>query len=150
MDVLADAVRNRRVEGEVVTSCVEALSDRDALAQSADRLLELEVVSTTLVFGFTDDVVYLSARSRDAAVDLGEVLREAFGRIGSAGGHADMAGAQIPAGMLVEDADESERGAVIEEVVTDRFFEALGTGVRGPRSFGYDRFTGTDDPGAGQ
>jgi nanoRNase/pAp phosphatase (c-di-AMP/oligoRNAs hydrolase) len=150
MDVLADAVRNRRVEGEVVTSCVEALSDRDALAQSADRLLELEVVSTTLVFGFTDDVVHLSARSRAADVDLGEVLREAFGRIGSAGGHADMAGAQIPAGMLVEDADESERGAVIEEVVTDRFFEALGTGVRGPRSFGYDRFPGTDDPGAGQ
>jgi hypothetical protein len=59
-------------------------------------------------------------------VDLGEVLRDAFGQIGSAGGHADMAGAQITLGVLeaVEDRDESLL-EVVEAVVSDRFFEAL-------------------------
>jgi nanoRNase/pAp phosphatase (c-di-AMP/oligoRNAs hydrolase) len=150
LDTVADAARNRRVEGDVATTCVGELSARDALAQSADRLLELEAVSTTLVFGFTDDVVHVSARSREADVDLGEVLRAAFGRIGSAGGHARMAGAQIPAGILTEETGPAERGDVIEEVVVDRFYEALDTGVGRATSAGYGRFLGAGEPDDGQ
>ena len=130
LDTVADAVRNREVDGDVVTTCVGRISDRDALAQAADRLLEMEGVSTTLVFGYTDETVYLSARSRDGAVDLGEVLRRGFGRIGSAGGHADMGGGQIPVGILTKGTDEDERSEVIEEVVVDRFAEALGDSSR--------------------
>jgi nanoRNase/pAp phosphatase (c-di-AMP/oligoRNAs hydrolase) len=58
------------------------------------------------------------------------VLREAFGRIGSAGGHADMAGAQITLGMLVAD-DESDPGEAIEDVIIGQFLEAMRIG-RGP------------------
>jgi nanoRNase/pAp phosphatase (c-di-AMP/oligoRNAs hydrolase) len=125
-DVLASAITNRRREGEVVLSCVGHLSDRDALAQAADRLLTLEGVTTTVVFGVREGAIYVSARSRGTDVDLGETLREAFGAIGSAGGHADMAGAQITLGVLeaVEDRDESLL-EVVEAVVSDRFFEAL-------------------------
>jgi nanoRNase/pAp phosphatase (c-di-AMP/oligoRNAs hydrolase) len=144
LDVVAGAVRNRRVEGDVVTTAVGELTDRDALAQSADRLLELEGVSKTLVFGFTDGVVHVSARSRDDAVDLGEVLREAFGKIGSAGGHADMAGAQIPVGVLLADADAGDRDAVIEAVVTERFLDALETGGGWATAYGSGRFFGAD------
>jgi len=149
MDVVGESVRNRRVEGDVVTTCVGELTDRDALAQSADRLLELEGVSTTLVFGFTDEVVYVSARSRDADVDLGEVLREAFGQIGSAGGHADMAGAQLPVGMLLEGTEDDERGTVIEQVVVERFYEALGTAAGRASASVFGRFLGTVDPANG-
>jgi nanoRNase/pAp phosphatase (c-di-AMP/oligoRNAs hydrolase) len=78
------------------------------------------------------------------------VLREAFGRIGSAGGHARMAGAQIPAGILTEETGAAERGDVIEEVVVDRFYEALDTGVGRTTSAGYGRFLGTGDPDDGQ
>ena len=130
LDTVADAVRNRRVDDDVVTTCIDRVTDRDALAQAADRLLEMEGISTTLVFGYTEEAVFLSARSRDGAVDIGEVLREGFGRIGSAGGHDDMAGAQIPVGILSEGTDDDERGEIIEEVVVDRFFEALGNGTR--------------------
>jgi nanoRNase/pAp phosphatase (c-di-AMP/oligoRNAs hydrolase) len=124
LDTVADAVRNRRVDGDVVTTCVGEVSDRDALAQAADRLLELEDVLTTLVFGYTDETVFASARSRDGRLDIGAVLRESFGQIGSAGGHADMAGAQIPLGMLVAD-DEPDPGEAIEDVVVGRFLGAL-------------------------
>ena len=121
------AITNRRVNGEVLTSCVGRLRSRDALAQAADRLLDLRDVTTTLVYGFRDGTIYMSARTRGTDLDVGETLREAFSQIGEAGGHADMAGAQIPLGLLgtvEEDADE-DLSSVIADVVTDRFFETL-------------------------
>ena len=125
-ETIASAITNRNREGSVLLSCVGELSNRDALAQAADRLLTLEGVSTTLVYGFREGTIYVSARSRGSDTDLGEVLRDAFGRIGSAGGHADMAGAQVTLGVLeaVEEREESLR-EIVEAVVTDRFLEAL-------------------------
>jgi nanoRNase/pAp phosphatase (c-di-AMP/oligoRNAs hydrolase) len=125
-DTIASAIRNRREEGPVLLSCVGSLSDRDALAQAADRLLTMEGISATLVYGFRDGTIFVSARAQGMEIDLGEVLRDAFGRIGSAGGHADMAGAQITMGVLesVEDRDESLR-EIVEAVIADRFLEAL-------------------------
>jgi nanoRNase/pAp phosphatase (c-di-AMP/oligoRNAs hydrolase) len=127
LDTIARAIRNRETTGPVLASCVGALSDRDALAQAADRLLTMEGVSTTLVYGFNDGTVYLSARARGSGVDLGEALREAFDAMGSAGGHADMAGAQIPLGLFgeMEEEAESELAEMVENVVSGRFFEAM-------------------------
>jgi nanoRNase/pAp phosphatase (c-di-AMP/oligoRNAs hydrolase) len=125
-ETIASAIRNRREEGPVLLSCVGTLTDRDALAQAADRLITMEGVSMTLVYGFREGTIFVSARAQGMEIDLGEVLRDAFGRIGSAGGHADMAGAQITMGVLesVEDRDESLR-EVVEAVIADRFLEAL-------------------------
>ncbi|USZ68753.1 DHH family phosphoesterase [Halorussus salilacus] len=126
-ETIARAIRNRRIEGTVLASCVGSLSDRDALAQAADQLLNMDRVTTTLVYGFRDGTVYVSARARGTDVDLGETLRAAFGQIGSAGGHADMAGAQISLGLLgeVEAEEESSLADVVSDVVTDRFFETI-------------------------
>lgn len=148
LETVARAISNRSIDRGVLTSCVEQVTDRDVLAQAADRLLDLEGVTTALVFGYTgtgpDDTVYASARARGTEVDLGEVLRDAFGLIGSAGGHADMAGAQIPvrslasrfgadsqatgdreAGTAAAESPEPAPETVIREVVTDRFVETL-------------------------
>jgi len=125
---IADAIRNRRHAQRTILSCVGLLSDRDALAQAADRLLTMEDVTTSLVYGFRDGTIYVSARSRGSEVDLGETLRDAFGRIGSAGGHADMGGAQIRLGVLeAADAREESLTEVVEAVVTNRFLDALRT-----------------------
>jgi len=123
---IASAIGNRRHEGDIVTSCVGRLNDRDALAQAADRLLMLEGVTTTLIYGLRDGTVYVSARSQWTDVDLGETLRDAFGPIGSAGGHADMAGAQLKLGVLdaVED-QESSLMEIVRTVVESHFLEAL-------------------------
>jgi len=126
-ETIARAIRNRRIEGTVLATCVGSLADRDALAQAADHLLDMERVTTTLVYGFMDGTVFVSARSRGTDVDLGETMRAAFGQIGSAGGHADMAGAQISLGLLgeVEDEEEASLTEVVSEVITDRFFETV-------------------------
>ncbi|WP_370518673.1 bifunctional oligoribonuclease/PAP phosphatase NrnA [Natronomonas sp. CBA1123] len=135
---------NRRRQKDVLTTCVGELADRDALPQAADKLLEMNGVSTTLVFGYTDEMVFVSARSRDDDIDLGEVLRNAFGQIGSAGGHAEMAGAQIPVGMLLEETDEADRGEVIEETISERFFETLGISLNRAAASVYADFIGVD------
>jgi len=135
-DIVAHAIAGRDRQGQVVTSCVGDLTDRDALAQAADRLLTMEGVTTTLVYGVMDDMVYLSARSRGANLDLGEAVRDAFGQIGSAGGHADMAGAQIGIGDFLADVVPEEetdapgdRYAGLRDVIADRFYDALGVRV---------------------
>jgi nanoRNase/pAp phosphatase (c-di-AMP/oligoRNAs hydrolase) len=131
MGAIATAIENRTIRDDVLVSCLGAITDRGALAQAADWLLDLEGVAVTFVFGFTGEtdggVVYASARARGSDLDLGEALRDAFAQVGSAGGHADMAGAQLPVGMIVDEEDENP-AEVIEDVVTDRFFDALGVG----------------------
>jgi nanoRNase/pAp phosphatase (c-di-AMP/oligoRNAs hydrolase) len=136
IQTLAAAIRNRDVRGAVLLTCVGELAERDALAQAADYLLNLEDVETTLVYGYRDETIFASARTRVSDLDLGETMRDAFGLIGSAGGHNDMAGAQITLGMFqdVEDAEESLQ-TIVENVVTDRFMSALRA---------QERFTATD------
>lgn len=126
-DTIARAIRNSQIRNGVCTTCIGNLRDRDALAQAADRLLTMEGVVATMVYGFTDGTVYISARARATDFDIGETLRDAFDRIGSAGGHADMAGAQIPIGFLGEEAENDPESLtqIIREVIDGRFFETL-------------------------
>ena len=123
--VLAAAIENRDVRGSVAASCVGEIADRDALAQAAERLLDLEDVTVTFVYGYVDGVIYGSARARGADVDAGELLRDALDPVGSAGGHASMAGAQVPLGILSEVSESESLPDVVEAFVAGRFFEAL-------------------------
>ena len=124
------AIRNRVVRGDVLVTNVGVIRNRDSLAQAADLLLDMEGVRVTLVYGIIDDTVYASGRARGTPIDLGETLRDALDAIGSAGGHADMAGAQIPLGIIGEmEADDEQTDAElarrVSAVVENRFFETL-------------------------
>ncbi len=127
VSVLASAIENRTVRDGALSTCVGEVRDRDALAQAAERLLDMEGVQITLVYGFMEETIYVSGRARGSGLDLGETLRDAFGAIGDAGGHADMAGAQIPLGILSETgSDQTDSLAdIVREVVEERFFDAL-------------------------
>ena len=127
LDTVARAIRNREDRGSIVISAVGRINDRDTLAQAAERLLTLEEITTTVVFGIVDETIYLSARGQGSGLDLGATLRSAFGQIGSAGGHTEMAGAQIPLGVLAEVDDDESLTEIVAEVVTERFFDALET-----------------------
>jgi nanoRNase/pAp phosphatase (c-di-AMP/oligoRNAs hydrolase) len=127
LETTAKAIRNREVRGSVVASGVGRVHDRDALAQAAERLLAMEGLDVVLVHGILDDTIYASGRARGSAVDLGEVLRDAFDQIGSAGGHADMAGAQIPLGIWadVDEALNETLESAVAANINGRFFETV-------------------------
>jgi len=125
VDTLATAIKRRDVRDSALASCVGQIADRDALAQTADDLLDMEEITTVVVYGYTDEMIYVSGRTRGTPLDLGAVFRDALDQIGSAGGHANMAGAQLPLG-IIRDVDETEDlTTVVHELVAERIFSAL-------------------------
>ena len=131
LETLSRAIRDRDVRGDTLVTNVGRITDRDALAQAADRLLNMSGIRITVVYGYKDGnedgTIYVSGRARGTDVDLGETLRDALGSIGSAGGHADMAGAQVSLGIL-DDADVDSEAAltqVVTDTVAGRLFETL-------------------------
>jgi len=97
LEVKADAIDNREVEGSLAVSHVGALGDADAIPQAADELVRLEGVSAVVVMGQREDVLHLSGRSRDDRVHMGDALKAAVADVpmASAGGHARMGGGQL-------------------------------------------------------
>jgi nanoRNase/pAp phosphatase (c-di-AMP/oligoRNAs hydrolase) len=126
LDALGEAIRNREIRGSALVTGVGRTTERDALPQAADYLLNLEGISTVLVFGIVDDVTHLSARSMDPRVDVGDVLVEGFADVGRLGGHQDMAGGQIPLGLFANGADDDEAlVAFVSKRIANRFFDSM-------------------------
>ena len=130
LDVLAEANRNREVEGSHLVSNAGFIRDRDALSQAAQHLLNLEGITTTAVFAIADDVIYLASRSKDIRVDIGKVLEDAFVDIAEVAGHSTDASAEIPLGIFtgIEVSDDNRETLLelTEEAVKTKIFEAMG------------------------
>ena len=123
-DAIGHALKNYEHEGSVVVSSAGRVGNRDAIAQAADRLLDMEGASVAVVFGLMNGTAYVSGRTRGSDVDIGETMRRAFAGMGDAGGHTDMAGAQLEVGIL-GDAGDGSLGVTVGEVITGRLFEEL-------------------------
>ena len=92
--------------------------NRDALPQAADILITLEGVNTALVYGITENAIVISARNRDIRLHIGNALAEAFGDIGDAGGHPNMAAASFPLHYFGNVENKAELlGFVIEPIL---------------------------------
>ncbi|MFD1634322.1 DHH family phosphoesterase [Haloplanus ruber] len=126
VDAIARAIANRRVRGAVLISHVGRTTERDALPQAADYLATLEGVETAVVFGVVDESIHLSARSTDTRVHIGDVLTEAFSDVGSAGGHREMAGGEVPLGIFADyTSDDAQLVDIVEQVITARLVAGL-------------------------
>jgi nanoRNase/pAp phosphatase (c-di-AMP/oligoRNAs hydrolase) len=130
LDVLAEAIQNREVQGSHLISNAGFITDREALAQAAQHLLNLEGITTTGVFGIADDRIYLAARSKDIRMNIGKVLQDAYGETGNAAGHSTQASAEIPLGIFtgIETTDDNRDTLLqlTEEAVTRKLFDAMG------------------------
>jgi nanoRNase/pAp phosphatase (c-di-AMP/oligoRNAs hydrolase) len=126
LDAIATAITNRMTKGAVLISHVGRTTERDALPQAVDYLATLEGVDTAIVFGLIHDTIYLSARSPDPRIHAGDLLREAFNDVGSAGGHHDVAGGEIPLGIFADyTSDDEQLLAIVERVITARLVAGL-------------------------
>lgn len=125
IDILGEAIKNRQIKGSYLISNVGTIRDRDTLAQAADYMLTLEGITTTLVFGLSEDTIYISGRSRDDRINIGKILTDAFGA-DKAGGHASLAGAQIPLGVFSGTKDKQTLLKLAEEAVVKRFLTVIG------------------------
>ncbi|MFB6107341.1 MAG: DHH family phosphoesterase [Haloplanus sp.] len=130
LDVLAQAIQNRQVQGSHLVSNAGFIRDRDALAQAAQHLLNLEGITTTAVFGIADDTIYIAARSKDIRINIGKVLHDAYTGIGEVGGHSTQGSVEIPLGLFTGiEASEDNRDTLLsltEEAVRKKLFDAMG------------------------
>ena len=126
LDGIGNAILNREVRGSCLVSFIGQITERDVLPQAADYLLQLEGISTTAVYGIVGDRIHLSARTSNSRLHIGNLLDDAFGDIGSAGGHHDMAGGQLPVGLLGEvDTPDDIADDLIDRSVRKRLFDTL-------------------------
>ncbi|SEN26524.1 nanoRNase/pAp phosphatase, hydrolyzes c-di-AMP and oligoRNAs [Halorientalis persicus] len=129
LDAIGEAIRSRTVRGSSLVATVGRTSEGGAIPQAADYLLNLEGITTVLVFGLVDETVRLSARSIDSRVDIADALRVSFADVGQVGGHSDMAGGQIPLGLFADHGDDDpDLLAFADRRVRGRFFDAMHLG----------------------
>lgn len=128
IDIIGRAIRNREVKGSYLISFVEFITDRDALPQAAELMLQMEGVYTVLVFGIDKDKIQLSARSVDSRINLALLLQKAFGFM-NAGGHANMAAGSIDLGIFGDANDKKSLLKITFDAVRKKFFSAAGVDI---------------------
>lgn len=103
--VKAAAITDVEVQGSFGVCNVGEVTTVDALPQAVDELMRLEGTTAVVLYGIKDNTVHISARSTDDRVHMGECLQRTVRDIktASAGGHARMAGGQIPADRISRD-----------------------------------------------
>jgi nanoRNase/pAp phosphatase (c-di-AMP/oligoRNAs hydrolase) len=124
LDVLAQGIARRQLVQGVLFSHLGAVTHLDLIPQFADFFLQVEGAEWSVVSGVVGAEIHVSVRNVGYVRRAGEVVRQAFGDLGGAGGHRAMAKALIrlkdwrAAGL-----DASLDG--VRQGVADRFLRAL-------------------------
>ncbi len=125
LNVVGGAILHKKIKGSYLITSVGVVANRDAIPQAADYLLNLEGITTAIVIGLCEDAICISGRSKDIRVNISDAFVSAFGEIGSAGGHAMMAAAQLPLGIFSGIKDKSTIVQLAEDAVTKRFLSVM-------------------------
>ena len=96
------------------------------MPQAADLLLSLEGITTSIVYGITDEAIIMSGRNRDVRLNLGAVMSETFGGIGDAGGHVTMAAASIPLSIFSLVRDKEVLLELVIEPLLQNLYRQIG------------------------
>ncbi len=84
------------IHGRVIVADLGILRVPDMVPEMADFLMRMEGIRWSCVMGDFEDTLYVSIRNSDEIGNAGEAIKKAMSGMGSAGGHASMAGGQIP------------------------------------------------------
>jgi nanoRNase/pAp phosphatase (c-di-AMP/oligoRNAs hydrolase) len=126
LDRLAAAIAGRRLVEGVLFAHLGEMPYRELAAQFAELLLQVEGTEWTVVSGAIAGELHVSVRNVGYVRGAGEVVRQAFGDLGSAGGHRAMAKAVIPLAAW-------PAGEDVARGIQTRFLGALrGARGRGP------------------
>jgi nanoRNase/pAp phosphatase (c-di-AMP/oligoRNAs hydrolase) len=98
VDLLAHAISRRRIVDGAVIAHVGTVGYPELVAQFADLFLQIHGGEWSLVSGVVAGDLHISVRSLGQGRAAGDVVRRAFGALGSAGGHRSMAKAVVPLG----------------------------------------------------
>jgi nanoRNase/pAp phosphatase (c-di-AMP/oligoRNAs hydrolase) len=124
LDVLARGIAGRRLVDGVMFVHLGPVTYPELVAQFADLFLQVEGAEWSVVSGSVNHELHVSVRNVGYVRAAGDVVHEAFGDLGSAGGHRSMAKAVVKlrdwraAGLAGTDHD-------MAEAIATRFLTAL-------------------------
>jgi nanoRNase/pAp phosphatase (c-di-AMP/oligoRNAs hydrolase) len=127
LDVLARGLAGRRLVDGVMFVHLGPVAYPELVAQFADFLLQVEGAEWSVVSGRVSGELHVSVRNVGYVRAAGDVVREAFGDLGGAGGHRSMAKAVVrmrdwrAAGLPTTDRE-------VGGAITSRFLAALRSG----------------------
>ena len=124
-EALAVAIQNRDFVRDVLISTAGIIGNRDAIPQACEYLLKLEGVSTTFVFAIVNENIIITARTKDVRMNVADVMKRAFGDLGSSGGHPTSAGATVPLGVFSGTQDEKMLISLVKDSVMRRLLQAM-------------------------
>jgi nanoRNase/pAp phosphatase (c-di-AMP/oligoRNAs hydrolase) len=124
LDAFGDALVHRVIIGNVLFAHLGAVSRPHLIPQFADLCLQVKGMEWAVVSGLTGDELHISVRNVGYVKAAGEVVKEAFGDLGSAGGHRSAAKAVIPAREWATRVGPTTPTA-LRQAVVDRFVPAL-------------------------
>jgi len=128
LDAFGYALRARTIIGNTFFTHLGMVEREDVLSQFAEFCLQVEAIERSVVSGIFEGNLVVSVRTEAHGKSAGELVRNAFGHLGSAGGHRCMAKAVIPLARL-----EQEFGrlsdADLGELLQDQMIQYLGMSV---------------------
>lgn len=126
LDALSLALKNRRVIDKVAFVHLGRVERDDLIPQMADFSLAFEGIEWAFVSGVYESNYIISIRNVGYVRAAGRVVKDAFGEIGSAGGHASMAKAIIPLSEFTRKWDIDPRNLrLINQRVEREFLRSL-------------------------
>jgi len=117
---LLNAITKARIYNWLIVSTIGDVSNPEMVAEAADILLRCEGIRWVLCAGYCGNVLHFSLRAHDPTKNAGRVMERIIGQLGTGGGHAQMAGAQIP----IESLSVGRIDRIVGEVLT-RLLDAL-------------------------
>lgn len=95
ISALGKAIVNRKFKNGSLLAYTGKISEKDDIPQIANILMRERDIDTVLVYGILNDKIFMSARSKDIKLDIGDRMKKAFSNLGTAGGHQHAAGGKI-------------------------------------------------------
>ncbi len=131
LDALGTALVHRVIIGNALFAHLGPVSRADLIPQFADLCLQVKGIEWSVVSGLTDDELHISVRNVGYVRAAGDVVKEAFASLGSAGGHRSAAKAVIALRDWAAWVGPIESTA-LRQAIVDRFVHALGGALAEP------------------
>lgn len=92
---------NQQVDGSCFVGCVGVISQakRDSIPMLADKVVRMEGIETSVIFGVVGDKIIASIRSQNTSLDVNTFAQAVFGKE-FGGGKLGCAGASVPLGIF--------------------------------------------------
>jgi len=119
--MLANALRNARVQGPAIITDLGPIDNPDMIAEVADLLLREDETTWSMCTGLWNEKIMISIRTSEENKLAEKVIKSMVFRKGTGGGHLTYAGGQVP----LTTGTKAEREEA-EKHIEEKFLKAIG------------------------